>query len=195
MPYDKEYALSMTEDLPSDWPFRFCFESEPSVRDVRETIREHKHKYGTRFFIIDHLHRLPSEKSDRRDALSTLARQYKNIAKTLDVMILMLAQPKRSGVPNDDGFSELCMQDLKESGDIENECDLITGSWKVTRRFDEAIRKRYLIVEDLKQRDGPFVGRQVINVLGVWFKELSQSDQSEILEQDDDERKKIRHKK
>lgn len=95
--------------------------------------------------VIDYLQLMRMPKADRHDlAIGAVTRGLKVLAKTLNVPVLVLSQLNR------DGVGRPTLKDLRGSGDIEQDADLIMFLY---RRNDQFREHTTLVVE--KQRNGP----------------------------------------
>jgi replicative DNA helicase len=95
--------------------------------------------------VIDYLQLMRMPKADRPDlSIGAVTRGLKVLAKTLNVPLILLSQLNREGV------GRPTLKDLRGSGDIEQDADLIMFLY---RRNDQFREHTTLVVE--KQRNGP----------------------------------------
>jgi len=102
---------------------------------ARTMVRRHKVK----LLVIDYLQLIPfnSSKQSKNDAVANISHTIKQLALELDVGILLLSQVNREGARREGG---LAIYDLKDSGDIENDADVIILMWAENGDIEESKR-------------------------------------------------------
>ncbi len=97
-----------------------------SVFELRAKCRRLKSANGIEMVIIDYLQLMSagSDKGNREQEISTISRSIKSIAKELDIPIIALSQLSRS-VETRGGDKRPMLSDLRESGAIEQDADLV----------------------------------------------------------------------
>ncbi len=98
-----------------------------SLFELRAKCRRLKTQHGIKMVIIDYLQLMtgtPETKGNREQEVSTISRGLKAIAKELDVPIIALSQLNRS-VEMRSGDKRPQLSDLRESGAIEQDADLV----------------------------------------------------------------------
>lgn len=113
--------------------------------------KEHKAKVG--LIGIDYLGLLDHPGRDEYDIVSKAARGIKDLAKHLNVPVIVLSQTSRKG---GEGQTEITLDMGRGSGAIEEAGDFLLGLWK-----DDADR---LICKVLKNRKGPINSRWVLDL-------------------------------
>jgi replicative DNA helicase len=98
------------------------------ITDLRARARRMKESYNISLLIIDYLQLLSGSGSfksieNRQNEISEISRMLKNLARELDIPILCIAQLSRK-VEERTGHKPL-MSDLRESGSIEQDADII----------------------------------------------------------------------
>ena len=100
-----------------------------SIFDLRAKCRRLKSHYDIQLIIIDYLQLMTAggEKSqgNREQEISTISRSLKSIAKELNVPVIALSQLSRE-VEKRGGSKRPQLSDLRESGAIEQDADLVT---------------------------------------------------------------------
>ena len=98
-----------------------------SVGDLRSKARSMKRKYEIRALVIDYLQLIPYDtKMSKNDGIAFISHGIKQLAIELNIPIILLAQVNREGARRDSGLN---IHDLKDSGDIENDADVILLMW------------------------------------------------------------------
>ena len=90
--------------------------------DICRSIRKMKKEVGIEIAFIDYIQKIKGD-GDRRIVVGDAASDLKNLAKELNIPIVVLAQINRKVDERDD--KRPVPSDLKESGDIEQEADVI----------------------------------------------------------------------
>lgn len=103
-----------------------------SPRSLRWKVRQYRKRYGVRFVVLDYLQLLQAD--DRRQDLYTLvteaSRACKSTAKESDVTLVALSQMNREA---DKTNRKPKVSDLRQSGQIEADADLICFLWSPTK--------------------------------------------------------------
>jgi replicative DNA helicase len=98
----------------------------------------YKRKHKIEWIVIDYLQLVPwDRKMKKNDGIAEVSHQVKLMAMELDVPVFLLAQVNREGAKRESG---LTLYDLKDSGDIENDSDIILLLWPDGKDVDEARR-------------------------------------------------------
>ena len=132
-----------------------------SILQLRAKARRMWQQYGIKLFVIDYLQLLHStarRAENRQQEIADISNGIKALAKELDVPIIVLAQLNRE--LEKDKNRKPRMSDLRESGAIEQDADLIGLLYKPASGDDEeapgaeqeAVAVNLLIA---KQRNGP----------------------------------------
>ena len=99
-----------------------------SVFELRAKTRRLKSQHDIQFVIIDYLQLMTAgsqNKGNREQEISTISRNLKTIAKELHVPIMALSQLSRA-VETRGGDKKPMLSDLRESGAIEQDADMVT---------------------------------------------------------------------
>lgn len=107
-------------DLPfwvDPYPYR-------TLTDIRTIIRQSVLRYGIKVVFLDHIGKIKPEKSEtRQEEVSKMAQGLKAMAKEFSIAIVALVQLNRMVEQRAD--KRPMMSDLRESGTIEQEADII----------------------------------------------------------------------
>lgn len=98
------------------------------ITDLRARARRMKESYGIQFLVIDYLQLISGSGAfrtteNRQNEISEISRLLKNLARELNIPILCLSQLSRK-VEERQGHRPM-MSDLRESGSIEQDSDLV----------------------------------------------------------------------
>ena len=126
-----------------------------NIMDLRAKARKLKAEHGLQFLVIDYLQLLHSNKKheNRHQEVSDISRSLKALAKELNIPILALSQLSRAVDSRMD--KRPILSDLRESGAIEQDADLIMFLYRdaVYNADTENPALAELIIG--KQRNGP----------------------------------------
>lgn len=98
-----------------------------SVFELRAKARRFKQQYDIQCIVIDYLQLMTAggdAKGNREQEISTISRSLKNLAKELSIPIIALSQLNR-GVETRTGSKKPQLADLRESGAIEQDADMV----------------------------------------------------------------------
>lgn len=104
----------------TDAPF-YVEERAFSITQIWGFVERAKRKIDLRAVFIDYLQIVPATGKDKRDEVSKVSQQLKQMAKELGVSVVALAQLNR----RTDGDEPPALTDLKESGQIEQDADVV----------------------------------------------------------------------
>ena len=140
-----------------------------SPGEVRARARRLKRKHGLGLIVIDYLQlmQVPGASENRATEISEISRGLKAIAKELDVPVIALSQLNRSLEQRTD--KRPIMSDLRESGAIEQDADLIVFIYRDEVYNDDSPDKGTAEIIIAKQRNGP-IGKSVLTFLGKYTK-------------------------
>jgi replicative DNA helicase len=126
-----------------------------SIMDVRTKARKLKLEHNLQFLVIDYLQLIQGHKlyENRHQEVSEISRSLKALAKELDIPVLALSQLSRA-VENRVDKRPL-LSDLRESGAIEQDADLIMFLYRDIVYNQDAENPGLAEVIIGKQRNGP----------------------------------------
>ncbi len=107
----------------------FDANASSKISDIRTKCRQLKQKDQLDCVIIDYLQLITANaRGNRQEEVSMISRQLKSLAKELDVPIIALSQLSRSIESRED--KEPNLSDLRESGSIEQDADMVMFIYK-----------------------------------------------------------------
>lgn len=122
--------LIQLRDSMKNWPVYFEDTPALDIRVVKSTARLWKRKHDIKLLIVDYLQLIKdSTKNNREQEISSISQQLKAIAKELRIPVIALSQLSRS-VETRGGDKIPQLSDLRESGAIEQDADLIAFIWR-----------------------------------------------------------------
>lgn len=94
-----------------------------TVSHVRSQCRKIKRKHGLSMIVIDYLQLMQGDGDNRNQEIGSISRGLKSLAKEFDVPVVALSQLSRKVEERAD--KRPMMSDLRDSGEIEQDADLI----------------------------------------------------------------------
>ncbi|NLO80013.1 MAG: replicative DNA helicase [Xanthomonadaceae bacterium] len=138
-----------------------------SPTEMRARARRLKREHGLGLIVVDYLQlmQVPGFKENRTAEISEISRSLKGMAKELDVPVIALSQLNRSleQRPN----KRPVMSDLRESGAIEQDADLIVFIYRDEVYNEDSPDKGVAEIIIGKQRNGP-IGSIKLTFLGKY---------------------------
>jgi len=144
-------AVSMMADAPI-----FIDDSGAlTPTEVRARARRLKREHGLGLIVVDYLQlmQVSGTVENRATEISEISRSLKALAKELDVPVIALSQLNRSVEQRQD--KRPVMSDLRESGAIEQDADVILFIYREEVYERETPRKGIADIIIAKQRNGP----------------------------------------
>jgi replicative DNA helicase len=126
-----------------------------TVADIRAKCRRLKKEKGLGMILIDYLQLIQGRgKGDnRQQEVSEISRTLKAIARELDVPVIALSQLSRGVEQRQD--KRPMMSDLRESGSIEQDADIVAFLYRDDYYDKETEKKNIIEIIIAKQRNGP----------------------------------------
>lgn len=145
-------AISKLSDLP------LVIDDTPalSVAEIRSKCRKLKRERGLRMILIDYLQLVSGRGKSgesRQEEVSHISRTLKQIARELEVPVIALSQLSRGVEQRQD--KRPMMSDLRESGSIEQDADIVSFLYRDDYYDKESEKKNLIEVIIAKQRNGP----------------------------------------
>ncbi|WP_379136043.1 replicative DNA helicase [Paenibacillus sp. sgz500958] len=128
-----------------------------TVHDIRAKCRRLKRERGLGMIIIDYLQLIQGSSGkrgeNRQQEVSEISRVLKQIARELDVPVIALSQLSRNVEQRQD--KRPIMSDLRESGSIEQDADIVAFLYRDDYYDKESEKKNIIEIIIAKQRNGP----------------------------------------
>jgi replicative DNA helicase len=128
---DADFArLTAATNQRVDWPLRICDKPSVTISDVMLQCKTWAVDGGVDFIVIDYLTRVKPIKASGSQVqdVGDVVTGMKNIARQLNIPLMVLAQLNRKSADRKDGRP--MMSDLRDSGVIEQEADQILMLWR-----------------------------------------------------------------
>lgn len=164
---DEDWSrINTAVQLMSDAPIFIDDSAGLSPTEIRARSRRLHREHGLGLIVIDYLQlmQVPGSRENRATEISEISRSLKALAKELELPIIALSQLNRSVEQRPD--KRPIMSDLRESGAIEQDADLILFIYREEVYNPDTPRKGIADISIAKQRNGPigdfpltFVGR------------------------------------
>ena len=140
-----------------------------SPTEVRARARRLKREHGLDLIVVDYLQlmQVPGNKENRTAEISEISRSLKALAKELSVPVIALSQLNRAVEQRTD--KRPVSSDLRESGAIEQDADIIMMIYREEVYNPETPRKGIADIIITKQRNGP-TGDIELTFLGKFTK-------------------------
>lgn len=129
-----------------------------TVHDIRAKCRRLKKQRGLGLIVIDYLQLIAGRSSrrgseNRQQEVSEISRTLKHLARELDVPVIALSQLSRGVEQRQD--KRPMMSDLRESGSIEQDADIVAFLYRDDYYNQETEKKNIIEIIIAKQRNGP----------------------------------------
>jgi replicative DNA helicase len=130
-----------------------------SLNEIRAKARRVKSKHDIKLLVIDHLQLISTAESNkmiinRNNEISYISRSLKALAKELDIPIIVLSQLSRK-VDERGGDHKPILSDLRESGAIEQDADLVAFLYREEYYKKDSEKRNIAELLLQKQRNGP----------------------------------------
>ncbi|MBW5448768.1 replicative DNA helicase [Cohnella sp. CFH 77786] len=127
-----------------------------TVADIRAKCRRLKKEKGLGMILIDYLQLIQGRGKageNRQQEVSEISRTLKQIARELEVPVIALSQLSRGVEQRQD--KRPMMSDLRESGSIEQDADIVAFLYRDDYYDKETEKKNIIEIIIAKQRNGP----------------------------------------
>ena len=123
-----------------------------SIMALRSRARRLKHEHGLDMIVIDYLQLLSAKAESRQQEISVISRSLKELARELEIPVITLAQLSRSVESREEKRPQL--SDLRESGSIEQDADVVMMLYRAEYYFPIDENKGRAEVLIVKHRNG-----------------------------------------
>lgn len=133
-----------------------------SIQELRSKARRLHAEYGIELLIIDYLQLMSGGKSDNRvQEVSEISRNLKGLARELNIPVICLSQLSRAVENRTSHVPQL--SDLRESGAIEQDADIVMFIYREELYNPETEKKNIAEIHVAKHRNGP------VDVVPLYF--------------------------
>jgi replicative DNA helicase len=138
----------------SEAPIYVDDSSSSSIMDVRSKARRLQAEQGLDMIIVDYLQLMSGRRTDNRvQEISEISRGLKQLARELNVPVVALSQLSRAVESRSDHRPML--SDLRESGSIEQDADIVMFIYREDKYEEESEKKGIAEIIIAKHRNGP----------------------------------------
>ncbi|WP_426447624.1 replicative DNA helicase [Paenibacillus sp. S-38] len=126
-----------------------------TVAEIRSKCRKLKKEKGLGMILIDYLQLISGtgKQENRQQEVSQISRTLKQIARELNVPVIALSQLSRNVEQRQD--KRPMMSDIRESGSIEQDADIVAFLYRDDYYDKESEKKNVIEIIIAKQRNGP----------------------------------------
>ncbi|SDN96821.1 replicative DNA helicase [Alkalicoccus daliensis] len=126
------------------------------VKEIRSKCRKLKQEQGLGMIMIDYLQLIQGDarsSEGRQQEVSEISRELKGLARELEVPVIALSQLSRGVESRQD--KRPMMSDIRESGSIEQDADIVAFLYRDDYYDQESEKKDIIEIIIAKQRNGP----------------------------------------
>lgn len=125
-----------------------------TIHDLRSKARRLHAEYGIELLIIDYLQLMAGSRTENRvQEVSEISRSLKGLARELDIPVICLSQLSRAVENRTSHIPQL--SDLRESGAIEQDSDIVMFIYREELYNPETEKKNIAEIHVAKHRNGP----------------------------------------
>lgn len=152
---DDDWArVTAVKELWDRAPMWMCDDFNISLPHMRSRLRKHTRTHKVDLVIVDYLQLFEGPQSEnRQQEVSAVSRGLKMLAKEFGVAIIVLSQLNRESTKRSDKKPQL--SDLRESGSIEQDADIVLLLDREDTRDKETPRAGEIDIDVAKNRNGP----------------------------------------
>ena len=167
---DEDWSrINTAVQLMSDAPIFIDDSAGLSPTEIRARARRLHREHGLGLIVVDYLQlmQVPGNKENRATEISEISRSLKALAKELDLPVVALSQLNRGVEQRTD--KRPVMSDLRESGALEQDADLIVFIYREEVYDRDTPKKGLADISIAKQRNGP-IGDFILTFVGRYTK-------------------------
>jgi replicative DNA helicase len=159
-PAQKAEQLRHLDHVTNDLPIEL-YSKDATIGQIAGKIRRRYYEAGIRFAVIDYLQLMESDttmhQTVREQEVARFSRAMKNLTRELKIPIVALSQLSRE-VEKQGGLKKPIVADLRESGSLEQDADVIALLWQaaaygITEDGDGLLPPEYAEVNIAKGRE------------------------------------------
>ena len=180
--HDEDWLrINTAVQLMSDAPLYIDDTPAMTPIEVRARARRLKREHGLGLIILDYIQlmHVSGSKENRATEISEISRSLKALAKELKIPIIALSQLNRAVDSRTD--KRPILSDLRESGAIEQDADLIVFLFREEEYNPDTPRRGIADIKIAKQRNGP-TGEFLLTFIGRYTKFENYSPEPDINE-------------
>ena len=180
--HDEDWLrINTAVQLMSDAPLYIDDTPAMTPIEVRARARRLKREHGLGLIILDYMQlmHVSGSKENRATEMSEISRSLKALAKELKIPIIALSQLNRAVDSRTD--KRPILSDLRESGAIEQDADLIVFLFREEEYNPDTPRRGIADIKIAKQRNGP-TGEFLLTFIGRYTKFENYSPEPDINE-------------
>jgi replicative DNA helicase len=138
----------------SEAPIFIDDSSAASIMDIRSKSRRLQAERGLDIIIVDYLQLMTGRRSENRvQEISEISRGLKGLARELNVPVVAISQLSRAVESRAD--HKPMLSDLRESGSIEQDADIVVFIYREDKYEEDSERKGIAEIIVAKHRNGP----------------------------------------
>ena len=120
-----ETKVTKSEAVAHLYSLKLHIDDRPAVtiQHIRSQCRRIKRQHGLSMIVVDYLQLMKGQGDNRNQEIGSLSRGLKGLAKEFDIPVVVLSQLSRKVEERND--KRPIMSDLRESGEIEQDADII----------------------------------------------------------------------
>lgn len=167
---DEDWSrINTAVQLMSDAPIFIDDTAGLSPTEIRARARRLQREHGLGLIVVDYLQLMavPGNTENRATEISEISRSLKALARELNLPVIVLSQLNRSVEQRTD--KRPVMSDLRESGAIEQDADLIVFIYREEVYNPDTPKKGLADISVAKQRNGP-IGDFLLTFVGKYTK-------------------------
>lgn len=128
-----------------------------SIAELRSKCRKYKIEFGLDIVLIDYLQLMTAggKVESRQNEISEISRALKALARELNIPVIALSQLSRAVEKRDKNDRRPMLSDLRESGAIEQDADMVMFLYRDDYYNPDTEKKGIAEVIIAKQRNGP----------------------------------------
>jgi len=174
--YNDFQRLGEAFGVLSDAPIFIDDSGTANIMEMRTLARRLQMEHGIKLIVVDYLQLMEGRRANegRVQEIAEISRSLKGLARELNIPVLALSQLSRAVESRSPQIPKL--SDLRESGSIEQDADVVLFIYREDREKKDTERKNIADIMVAKHRNGP-LGRVVLyfNERTVKFTDLEQN--------------------